>query len=361
MAEGADKESKTEEPTGKRLSEARSQGDLPKSMDLPSWASLAAVAGLIFMSGGWMAQNLMNSLVPFIAHPDAFTLQNNGALDVARLAMGAVLPVFGAVVAVAGAAGVAGNFIQTGFVWAPDKIKPDLSKVSLFGGFRRIFSVDSWIAFGKSLIKAAVIGLICYQTLAPHMAELDQLATFEPARMLPFLMDILRALFMSVLGALGVGAILDWLLQRQRFMQRMRMTREEIKEEHRQADGDPQVKHKQKAIRIDRARKRMMANVKTATVVVMNPTHYAVALRYGDDTPAPLCVAKGVDSLALKIRAVAEEAGVPVVEDPPLARALYATVELDQTIPRQHYEAVAKVIGFVLAAARRRRRPAVHR
>jgi flagellar biosynthetic protein FlhB len=103
----------------------------------------------------------------------------------------------------------------------------------------------------------------------------------------------------------------------------------------------------------------MIANVPKATVVVMNPTHFAVALRYGDDTPAPLCVAKGVDSLALKIRAVAEEAGVPVVEDPPLARALYATVEVDQTIPRQHYEAVAKVIGFVLSAARRRR--AMHR
>jgi flagellar biosynthetic protein FlhB len=104
----------------------------------------------------------------------------------------------------------------------------------------------------------------------------------------------------------------------------------------------------------------MMANVPKATVVVMNPTHYAVALRYGDDTPAPLCVAKGLDKLALKIRAVAEEAGVPVIEDPPLARALYAAVEVDQTIPRQHYEAVAKVIGFVMAAARRRR-PALHR
>jgi flagellar biosynthetic protein FlhB len=138
-------------------------------------------------------------------------------------------------------------------------------------------------------------------------------------------------------------------------MQRLRMSREEIKEEHRQSDGDPHVKQKQKAIRLDRAKKRMIANVPKATVVVMNPTHFAVALRYGDDTPAPLCVAKGVDSLALKIRAVAEEAGVPVVEDPPLARALYAAVEIDQTIPRQHYEAVAKVIGFVLSAARKRR------
>ncbi len=152
-----------------------------------------------------------------------------------------------------------------------------------------------------------------------------------------------------------MGAIFDWLWQRQRFTQRMRMSKEEIKEEHRQSEGDPHIRGKQKAIRMERAKRRMMANVPKATVVVMNPTHYAVALRYGDDTPAPMCVAKGVDSLALKIREVAEAAGVPVIEDPPLARALYATVELDQTIPRQHYEAVAKVIGFVMGAARKRR------
>jgi flagellar biosynthetic protein FlhB len=347
--------SKTEEPTGRRLEEARRQGDVAKSMDVPQWATLAAVAGVVFMSGGWLAQNLMASLQPFIAHPDQFVLENNGAVEVARMAMMAWLPIFAMVMAAAAAAGVFANVVQTGFLWAPDKIKPDLSKLSLFKGAGRIFGLDSWIAFGKSLLKAVVIGVICWQTLKPHVAELDQLVGFEPARLLPFLMDVLRALFLSVLGALGVGAIGDWVLQRQRFLQRLRMSREEIKEEHRQSDGDPHVKQKLKAIRLDRAKKRMMAAVPKATVVVMNPTHFAVALRYGDDTPAPLCVAKGIDSLALKIRAVAEEAGVPVVEDPPLARALYAAVNVDQTIPRQHYEAVAKVIGFVMSAARKRR------
>ncbi len=350
-----DPDSKTEEPTGKRLSEARSQGDVPKSTDLPQWASLAASAAVVFLCGGWMAQNLMNDLVPFIAHADAFTLQNNGGVQVGRLALAAVLPIFMAVMCASAAGGIAGNFIQTGFLWAPSKVKPDISKLSLFKGVSRLFGTDSWINFGKSLLKATVIGVICWQTLKPHVIELDQLVTFEPARMLPFMMDILKAMFMSVLAVLGIGAIGDWILQRQRFMHRMRMSREEIKEEHRQADGDPHVKQKQKAIRMDRARKRMMVNVPKATVVVMNPTHYAVALRYGDDTPAPQCVAKGVDSLALKIRAVAEEAGVPIIEDPPLARALYAAVDIDQTIPREHFEAVAKVIGFVLAAARKRR------
>ena len=353
--EGPEKESKTEEPTGKRLSDARAKGDLPKSTDLSHWATLAAASSVVLLAGGSMAQNLMTSLEPLIAHPDAYRLQNNGALNVAKLAVGAGLPIFIAVMAASITGGVFGNVIQTGFVWAPAKVKPDISKLSPFGGFSRIFGVDSWIAFFKSLLKAIVIGVICYQTIMPRLAGLEQLATFEPARMLPFLMDILKTLILSVLAALAVGALFDWILQRQRFTQRLRMSREEVKEEHKQAEGDPHVKQKQRSMRMERAKKRMMANVPKATVVVMNPTHYAVALRYGDDTPAPMCVAKGMDALALKIRAVAEEAGVPVIEDAPLARALYATVEVDQTIPRQHYEAVAKVIGFVLSAARRRR------
>ena len=355
MAEDTDPESKTEDPTGKRLGDARAKGDVAKSMDLPQWATLAAVTGVVLIYGGALARSLVTALTPFIAHPDEFVLQNNGAVQVGRLAFSAALPIMVTVLATAALAGIAGNVIQTGFIWAPEKIKPDISKLSIFKGVQRVFGVDSWIQFGKSLLKAFVIGVICYKTLAPHFAILDQLASFEPARMLPFLMDILKSLFMSVLGALGVGAIFDWLLQRHRFTQRMRMSRQEVKDEHKQAEGDPHIKGKHRAIRMDRARKRMMANVPKATLVVMNPTHYAVALRYGDDTPAPLCVAKGMDSLALKIRAVAEEAGVPVIEDAPLARALYATVEIDQTIPREHFEAVAKVIGFVLAQARKRR------
>ena len=354
MAEGGDQD-KTEEPTGKRLDDARSKGDVPKSPDLPQWASLAAVTGVILMSGGWLAQNLMADLVPFLAHPDSITLENNGGLEVARMAMRAAWPTFIAVMGSAAVAGIFANFVQTGFIWAPAKIQPDLSKVSLLKGLGRLFNIDSLVNFGKSLIKAVVIGVICWQTLAPHVSGLEQLATFEPARLMAFLMDVLKALFMSVLGALGVGAVLDWLWQRHRFMERQRMTREEVKEERRQSDGDPHIKGKQRQIRMQKAKQRMMANVPKATVVVANPTHFAVALRYGDDTPAPLCVAKGVDTLALKIRQVAEDAGVPVIEDPPLARALYAAVEIDQTIPHEHYAAVAKVIGFVMSAARRRR------
>ena len=147
----------------------------------------------------------------------------------------------------------------------------------------------------------------------------------------------------------------DWMWQRRRFLIRMRMTKEEVKEDYKNSEGDPHVKARQKQIRMERARRRMMQAVPDATVVVMNPTHYAVALKYEQgQTAAPTCVAKGLDSLALKIRAIAEEAGVPVIEDPPLARALYAAVDIDEMIPPAHFEAVAKIIGFILGAGKRR-------
>jgi flagellar biosynthetic protein FlhB len=192
--------------------------------------------------------------------------------------------------------------------------------------------------------------------LKPHAQEFQLLPTMDPVGMLPLVAKLLRDLVFAILGLLGAGALVDWIWQRQRFMQRMRMTKEELKEDFKQTEGDPHIKARVRQIRFERARRRMMQAVPKATVVVMNPTHYAVALRYvAGETAAPQCVAKGADNIALRIREVAEGANVPVVEDAPLARALYATVEVDQFIPREHYEAVAKVIGFVMQTAQRRR------
>ena len=175
--------------------------------------------------------------------------------------------------------------------------------------------------------------------------SLDQ----SPAALVGDMTHLLMRVLIAVLSVLALVAVLDYLLQRYRFIQRNRMTKQEVKEEFRQNEGDPLVKARIRRIRTEKARKRMMAAVPRATVVITNPTHYAVALQYEQGkTEAPLCVAKGIDALALRIRAVAEEHKVPVVENPPLARALYATVEIDETIPPEHYKAVAQVIGYVL-------------
>lgn len=354
MAEGADKESRTEDATPRRLEEARRQGDVAKSPDLPAFATLAAAAGAVALAGGDIARGLGRSLLPFITHPDAIALQGGGAVQVGREAMLACAPALALVLGAAAMAGVFGNLIQHGFLWSPSKLKPDFSKVSPMGGFKRIFGIDGFVQFAKSIFKIGLVSVIAWMVLKPRAAELAQLSALEPGAILPLTVTALKALVFAVAGFLGAGAMLDWLWQRHRFMQRMRMSKQELKEDFKQSEGDPHFKAKLKQMRVQRSRKRMMQNVPKATVVVMNPTHYAVALRYeAAETAAPVCVAKGLDSLALRIRKLAEESGVTIIEDPPLARSLYAVVQVDEVIPQQHYEAVAKIIGFVLNRARR--------
>ncbi len=347
--------SKTEEPTPKKLSDARKKGDVAKSMDIPQLASLAGAFGVMAIGGGWFLRDMAMHLLPFVAHPDEIELSGQGAMQVVFQAGLAAAPLTITVLAGAGVAGGVGYLMQTGFMLTGEKLKPEAKKISPLEGFKRIFGVEGLVQFLKSVLKIAVTGWVAWLVLKPRAADLSALASMEPAAMLPLSADLTKALFYAVMTFLALTAGLDWFWQRQRFTARMRMSREELKEEYKQSDGDPHVKAKQKQIRAERSRRRMMQNVPNATVVIMNPTHYAVALRYeAGQTAAPECVAKGVDDLALRIRALAEDSGVAVIEDPPLARALYAAVDVDQQIPEAHFEAVAKIIGFVMSAAQRR-------
>ena len=356
MADESDASTKTEEASPRKLEEARKRGDVAKSSDVPSFASLAAAAGFLAIAGGWMARDLAAQLMPFVAHPDAFDFTGDGGVIVMRRAMLALAPILIGVMGAAALAGVGGNLIQHGFLFVPDKLKPDPSRLSLAQGFKRLFGIDGMVHFLKSGLKVGLVGAVAWFVLKPHFGDFQLLVGMDPDALLPLAIVMLKALFWGVLALLGVGALADWFWQRQRFLQRMRMTKEEMKDDFRQSEGDPHIRARLRQIRYERAKRRMMQNVPKATVVVMNPTHYAIALRYeAGDTPAPLCVAKGIDDVAFRIRELAEAHNIPIVEDAPLARALYATVEIDEIIPREHYEAVAKVIGFVLQQARRRR------
>jgi flagellar biosynthetic protein FlhB len=355
MAEDTDQSNKTEEPTSRRLEDARRQGQVAKSADFASWASLTGVIGAVAIYGGWACQDLAGRLTPFLAQPDAIQLEGGGAVDVLRQAISAALPALTVVLGAGVVCGVAGNLIQHGFLFSAERLKPDLSKLSPIEGFKRLFGIDGLAHFVRSVTKVVIVSWVAYASLGPHAQDLENLPGMEPAAILPFAAGLLRSLAMAILAFLGAGALLDWIWQRQRFMQRMRMSREELKEELRNSEGDPLIKAKVRQIRNERARKRMIQRVPKATVVIANPTHYAVALHYKQgETEAPVCVAKGIDQVALRIREVAEEARVPVIEDPPLARALYAAVEIDEAIPVGHYQAVAKIIGFVLNQAKRR-------
>jgi flagellar biosynthetic protein FlhB len=355
MSDDTEDSSRTEEPTQRKLQQAREKGDVVKTMDLASFASLAAAASVIVFLGGGLSRNLAGQLRPFLERPQSMTLDGGGGVEVARYAVIAGAPFLLIVMLAAGFAGGAANLIQTGLMFTPDKLKPDFKKVSPAAGFKRIYGPDAVMQFVKSFIKVMMIGLIAWWILKPFWPALPSLSAMEPLAMLPYSLDVLKRLVFAVAALTLVIAGADWMWQRMRFMKRMRMTREELKDDYKQSEGDPHVRARQKQIRNDRARRRMMSAVPGATVVVMNPTHYAVALKYEQgESAAPTCVAKGLDTLALKIRAVAEEAGVPIIEDPPLARALYASVEIDDMIPAAHYEAVAKIIGFILNTGRRR-------
>ena len=360
MSEAPERESKTEEATPQKLEKAKAKGDGVKTPDLGPFAVLAAVTSVLVMGGGWMAKNMAASLLPFFAHPDAMSLDGHGGMEIFRYALMAAAPALLMVMLTAAVAGSAASLMQTGLRFTPDKLKPDFSKLSLTKGLERMFGPDGLMQFAKSLVKVVVIGILVWSILKPVVPKFASLSALDVGAILPFSIDILKRLAFSVVGVSLVVAAGDWMWQRQRFLVRMRMTKEEVKEDYKNTEGDPHIKARQKQIRYEKARRRMMQAVPEATVVVMNPTHYAVALKYEQgDTAAPICVAKGLDSLALKIRAVAEEAGVTVIEDPPLARALYAAVDIDEMIPPAHFEAVAKIIGFILGAGQRR--AAAHR
>jgi flagellar biosynthetic protein FlhB len=357
--EGSDSASKTEEATAHKLQEARRKGDVAKSADLNQAVSLAAACTVLVGSGASLSTNLAQALLPFIAAPQEMigVLESGHGAEIGRRAVMAAAPLVLTVLGASALAGVSANILQhQGFLWSPEKLAPDFSRVSPLSGLKRMFGVDGLVQFLKTLLKLVVTVWVAWSVLSPHGRELPNLAAMDPMSVLIFARKLLVALITAVLTFLALTGALDWIWQRQRFQQRMRMSREEIKEEHRQSEGDPHVKARRRAIRMQRARRRMMAQVPKATLVVTNPTHYAVALRYvAGETAAPICMAKGMDNIALKIREIAAEHEIPVIEDPPLARALYATVEVDETIPREHYEAVAKVIGFIMGKRNRPR------
>lgn len=359
MSDGPEKDSKTEEATPQKLEKARAKGDVAKTMDLAPFAVLAAVSSVLIMAGGWLSRDLAAKLLPFFAHPDTISIEGHGGIEVLRYTLLASAPALLIVMLTAAVAGTAASLVQTGFSFHAEKLKPDFSKLSIMKGLERMFGPDGLVQFVKSLVKVSIIAILVWWVMKPYVPKFSSLSALDIGAILPFSVEILKRLVYAVVGLSLAVAGGDWMWQRHRFYIRQRMTKEEVKEDYKNSEGDPHIKARQRQIRYEKARRRMMQAVPQATVVVMNPTHYAVALKYEQgENAAPMCVAKGMDAVALKIRAIAEEAGVPVIEDPPLARALYASVDIEEMIPPAHFEAVAKIIGFIMSAGRQR---AAHR
>jgi flagellar biosynthetic protein FlhB len=249
-------------------------------------------------------------------------------------------------------AALAGNVVQHRLVFSTEPIKPQLSRISPAAGLARLFSRQALANFAKGLVKLGVVGAVMASLLWPQRHLLGALVATDPAVILPFTRTLAMKMLGTVVAILAIVATADYLFQYRQWFERHKMSLREVKEEFRQTEGDPAVKGKLRQLRQTRMRKRIMAAVPKASVVITNPTHFAIALRYERGMNAPVCVAKGVDLIARKIRQVAEEHDIPVVENPPLARALHGTVEIDQEIPQEHYRAVAEIIGYIMRLRR---------
>jgi flagellar biosynthetic protein FlhB len=249
-------------------------------------------------------------------------------------------------------AAVAGNVIQHRFVWSGESLKPKLSKISVVSGAKRIFGKQAAANFAKGLFKLLALGAVMMAVLWPERSRLDAMVQLDPSALLATTTTLTLQLLGAVVAMLALVAIADYLFQYRQWFERQKMSLREMKEEFKQSEGDPHIKARIRQLRVARMKKRMMAAVPKASVIITNPTHYSVALSYERGMSAPVCVAKGMDNIALKIREVAREHDIPIVENVPLARALYATVKIDDEIPVEHYHAVAEIIGYVMGLKR---------
>jgi flagellar biosynthesis protein FlhB len=348
MAEGQDENDKSEDPTQKRLDDALKRGDVAKSQEVNTWFVIAGGTLVLMAFAGSMSHGLTTSMRGLLANSYAIRVEGRSFLPVVQKIGIEVVAAVAIPMLILLLAAVAGNMVQHRLVWSGEALKPKLSKISPLAGLKRLFSKQALMNFAKGLIKLALLGAVMTALLWPERTRLDTVVMLDPAAILPMTQTLSLQLLGAVVAIMALIAAGDFLFQYKQWFDRQKMSFQELKEEYKNTEGDPHVKGKIRQIREGRMRKRMMAAVPDATVVITNPTHYAVALKYERGMNAPICVAKGMDAIALKIREVATANSVPVVENPPLARALHATVEIDSEVPAEHYQAVAEVIGFVM-------------
>jgi len=349
MADDQDKASKTEDPTEKRLSQAREEGNVANSKEIGNLATLLGASLFLIAVLPWAAGGMAQEMANFLARLHQWPLSPQ-SLGVALWEIGAMLgPYMAVTLALFVVLAIIAQIGQVGFLFTTKPLTPKLEKISPIKGFKRIFSVKQLLEVVKGFIKIGLIGVVAYYVLLPILEGPYTIIDQSIFASLHDLHDALVALVVSVLLFMVAIALADLIYTRYKHQEDLRMTKQEVKDEHKNMEGDPQVKARIRSLRQERARQRMMQAVPEADVVVTNPTHFAVALKYDIETmAAPRLVAKGQDNVALRIRSVAEENDVPIVENPPLARALHATVDLDQEIPPEHYQAVAEVIGYVM-------------
>src|ERR1700710_2788456 len=351
MADENDRSDKTEDPTQKRLDDAHDRGDVVKSQEVNTWFLIAGATLVLSTFSGSIA-SIQTPLRNVIANSWMIRADGAGLLALAKQLEVAVISALGVPLLLLVLAAIAGNMVQHRMVWSGESLKPKFSKVSPAAGAKRIFGKQAAANFGKGLFKLIALGVVMMAILWPERHRLESMLRFDPAALLGVTTSLTVHLMGAVVAMLAVVAIADYFFQYRQWHERLKMSQQEMKEEFKQSEGDPHIKGRIRQLRQARMKKRMMAAVPKASVIITNPTHYSVALSYERGMSAPLCVAKGTDLIALKIREVAKAHDIPIVENVPLARALHATVQIDDEIPVEHYHAVAEIIGYVMGLKR---------
>jgi flagellar biosynthetic protein FlhB len=340
-----DKEQKTEEPTGKQVSKFREEGDVARSQDLAMVVNLLGGLGALVVFWPFISQTLIGYTSFALGRLDAHETAPFFALEGGKVAAYVVLPVALVCAAVTIAALVAQ--IGWNFTWKP--LIPKFSKLNPLPKLPTMFfSWQAVIEILKSLAKIGLVGWVCVPILLEELDKHGRLAGLSTEALFQRLAQIGIKIVLHAGTVLIVLAILDLLYQRYQHHKKMKMTKQEVKQEHKDQDGDPIVKRRIRGKQMEMARNRMLRAVKEASVVVVNPTHYSVAIRYRlAEDAAPIIVALGVDHVALKIREKARHYGIPVISNPPLARALHAGGKIGGYIPKEHYRAVAELLAWV--------------
>ena len=352
MADDSDTSDKTEDPTQKRLDDAHERGDVAKSQEVNTWFVIAGGTLVLSNFSGSVGGGILTPMRNLIANSWMIQADGPGLMALAKSLAYVLIAALGVPLLMLALAAIAGNMIQHRLVWSGESLKPKFSKISPGAGAKRIFGKQAAANFGKGIFKVIALGAVMTAILWPERHRLESMLRFDPVAILGVTTNLTVHLMGAVVAMLAVVAIADYFFQYRQWFERQKMSLQEMKQEFKQSEGDPHIKGRIRQLRQARMKKRMMAAVPKASVIITNPTHYSVALSYERGMSAPICVAKGVDTVALKIREIAGQHDIPIVENVPLARALYATVDIDAEIPVEHYHAVAEIIGYVMGLKR---------
>jgi flagellar biosynthetic protein FlhB len=354
MSEDADQESKTEAPSDKKVRDAIEKGNVPFSREAPVFASIIGILLVLAFATRGGVKGLSEKLALFIDRPQDFRIESG--IDAAALIQAVALEVglfLVPIISIMAGCSLAASILQNTPSIVVERITPQWKKISPKSGLNRLFGRQGQVEFLKSLFKFGTVTIVVLLLLKSEQHKVIN-SMFSDPSLLPELMLTIALRLVSAISIATivlVAAALLW--SRLKWHGDLKMTRQEVKDEFKQMEGDPAVKARMRSIAQDRARKRMLAAVPKATFIIANPTHYAIALRYErSEAPAPVVVAKGQDLIALKIREIAERNGIPIIEDKPLARSMYDNVQVDRMIPADFYKAVAQILFYILTKSK---------